>query len=258
MIGIDANDQVYICDPGNSRVQVFGTEGNFLRKWGELGSLPSQFLDGDPQSISVAPNGRVYLESDTYYNKVFTVDGSYVDSVFGYALAVSPDGLYIDGTGGNINDGSFTRIGGLSAGAQAVTFNKRGDIYVAYLSEVIVYEREYSGVENSLLPPGIPQPLVTQVSQRNGEALLDIDYRVTDADSSTVETAALAFLNGGNDLNAVVRMSTFLEGTDANVGSGVEANVVKRLTWDMATDWSVDFAQIQVEVLAKDLSLIHI
>lgn len=28
--------------------------------------------------------------------------------------------------------------------------------------------------------------------------------------------------------------------------------VTKRITWDMAADWSVDFAQVQVEIMTKD------
>ena len=119
-------------------------------------------------------------------------------------------------------------------------------------SSVLVYEREYSNVQNSLLPPAIPQPIVLAAAQRSGTSWLDIDYQVTDADSPTVTTATLAFQNGGTTLNEAVVMSTFQEGTGANVGANQTTGVPHHLTWNMAADWSVDFAQVQVEALAKD------
>jgi alpha-tubulin suppressor-like RCC1 family protein len=43
-----------------------------------------------------------------------------------------------------------------------------------------------------------------------------------------------------------------MEGTGTNIGPNQPVNTTRRITWNMAADWSVDFAQIQVEVLAKD------
>jgi DNA-binding beta-propeller fold protein YncE len=43
--GIDTgpDDEVYVLDSGNHRIQVFDAEGNFLRKWGSAGTDPGQF-----------------------------------------------------------------------------------------------------------------------------------------------------------------------------------------------------------------------
>ena len=57
-------------------------------------------------------------------------------------------------------------------------------------------------------------------AQRPASTLLDIDYQVIDPDSATVETAALAFVNGGDSLANVLRLTTLVEGTAANVGAG--------------------------------------
>ena len=95
-------------------------------------------------------------------------------------------------------------------------------------------------------------PRLPASSQRTGTSWLDIDYQVTDADSATVTTGALVFKNGGNALADVVQMNTFQEGTGANLGLNQPSGVSRRITWNMAADWSVDFAQIQAEVLAKD------
>ena len=94
--------------------------------------------------------------------------------------------------------------------------------------------------------------MILASSQRAGSSWMDIDYQVTDADSATVSTAVLAFKNGGTTLNDAVVMSTFMEGTAVNIGANQTANTSHHLTWAMASDWTVDYAQVQVEALAKD------
>ncbi len=261
MIALDPADQVYVCDPGNRRVQVFDTSGNFLRKWGDPGSLPGQFAANDPSGLTIAPDGRVILSCNgSPQIRVFDPQGQFLSSTPNYGklgrVAITPDGLLV---GGNstfyVLDPKFAAIGTFSSSTiYGLATNRRGDIYFlrSDMRRVRVLEREYSNVHNTLLPSAIPQPAVTRVAQRAGMPLLDIDYKVTDADSSTVSTAALAFLNGNNTLSDVIPMKTFVEGTSANIGANQTAGVEKRITWDMAADWSVDFAQIEVEVLAKD------
>ena len=40
---MDRTGNIYVTDAGNERVQVFTTEGQFLRKWGSFGSGDGQF-----------------------------------------------------------------------------------------------------------------------------------------------------------------------------------------------------------------------
>ncbi|MFO1441522.1 MAG: hypothetical protein U1F81_24605 [Verrucomicrobiaceae bacterium] len=275
LITVDRNDQVYVCDPGNRRVQVFDTNGNFLRKWGDPGSLPGQFGVNTPYHIAASPNGWIYVGGNSGI-VVFDAQGNYLKHSSGFYTAASSfdgfattqDGLVagFNYGGGNwfleAKDSSLTSVVGtytyppvtLSSTNTpvALAFNARGDAFVTISSTVKVYEREYQGVQNSLLPPALPQPIVLSSAQRDGTAWLDVDYKVTDVDSAMVSTAAAAFINGGNLLASIVPMKTFREGTAANIGSGIPTGVTKRITWDMAADWSVDYAQIQVEMLAKD------
>ena len=46
-----------------------------------------------------------------------------------------------------------------------------------------------------------PTPVVLSAVQRPGTTFMDIDYRVNDPDDATVQTAALAFVNGGTSLS---------------------------------------------------------
>ncbi|MCB1133500.1 MAG: hypothetical protein KDN05_20450, partial [Verrucomicrobiae bacterium] len=265
LIAVDSNDQIFVCDPGNSRVQVFDAEGTFQRKWGEFGTLPGQFASSDPDGIVIALDQRVILSCDSSSPpiRIFDAQGVYQEGKTSPAFdsfCITPDGILANrhpSYGGiQFFDQNLTQVFSYnnSSTHMGMASNQRGDIYRVLQSPkaVLVIEREYSNVHNNLLPTAIPQPVVTNVAQRAGVPLLDIDYKITDADSGTVETAALAFLNGNNTLTDVIPMRTFLEGTAANLGAGQTVDQEKRLTWDMAADWSVDFAQIQVEVLAKD------
>jgi hypothetical protein len=93
---------------------------------------------------------------------------------------------------------------------------------------------------------------------------VDVDYTVKDADNATVQTAVLAFKDGGNSLADVVSIRSFAEGTGNKLGSNIATGQTHRFTWDVARDWSTDFGEVQLEILAKDgrdllnLDFIHI
>ena len=53
------NDEVYVTDTGNERVQVFGLDGSFHRAWGGTGSGPSQLIE--PVGIAIDGDGKVYV-----------------------------------------------------------------------------------------------------------------------------------------------------------------------------------------------------
>jgi hypothetical protein len=276
MLAIDTNDQIYVCDPGNTRVQVFDTQGNFLRKWGSAGALPSQFATHFPQGIAANPNGQIYVANQAGSFQVFDSVGNYIKSspLQNGPIAISSDGLlagvyaYWNSAGYLIYDNNFNLLTNFVTSpsyVNAVAFNKRGDLFCnesiatfvngvgyEYSQQVVIYEREYSSVQNPPTPPAIPAPIVLATSQRTNTAWLDVDFQITDADSNNVSAAALAFINGGNTLSAAVPMSTFMENTATNLGTNVLTNTKLHLTWNMGADWSIDYAQMQAEVLAKD------
>jgi len=80
--------ELYVTDTGNKRVQVFDTEGLFLREFGGAGSGPGQ-LD-EPVGIAVNAAGEVYV-ADTWNERVqvFTSAGEYLRqwSVAGWEIA---------------------------------------------------------------------------------------------------------------------------------------------------------------------------
>lgn len=66
-VALDSAGNVYVTDPGNYRVQVFDSSGNFLRKWGSSGSGNGQFSWGyvgspyAPLGIAIDSSNNVYL-----------------------------------------------------------------------------------------------------------------------------------------------------------------------------------------------------
>jgi DNA-binding beta-propeller fold protein YncE len=119
-----ANGELYVTDTGNERVQVFASDGTFLRAFGGTGSEPGQLLE--PVGIAIGPDGLVYV-ADTGNTRlsVFQQDGTPVTQIpvpewtgqFGQQsfLRFGPDGLlYITSPGNGAvlawNGNDFTEI----------------------------------------------------------------------------------------------------------------------------------------------------
>jgi uncharacterized protein (TIGR03663 family) len=68
------NNEVYVTDTGNERVEVFGLDGTFVRAWGGTGSAPNQLIE--PVGITVGSDGRVYVaDSGNARVSVFDTNG---------------------------------------------------------------------------------------------------------------------------------------------------------------------------------------
>ncbi len=274
-------NEVFVCDPGNARVEVFNSTGTFLRKWGQAGSLPGQFQAGSPSAIVVSDNGDVIVANSNGASdppiKVFDATGNYLKGAtlnwagFNvYGLAVSSDGLVMTYYAYNNNidyapynalwmldpGNNYGNIGGMpmikSNGGGA--FSQRGDYYSVTGNRVSKAIREYSNASNFPAAPSIPQPMILSASQRAGTNLVDVNYQVKDADSATVSTGLLAVRDGDtkNRTGYSVPARTFVEGTTANIGNDQPTGVTRHVVWNMPADWGIDYATFEFEVLAKD------
>ena len=97
-----------------------------------------------------------------------------------------------------------------------------------------------------------PTPVVLSAAMREGTTLMDITYRVDDPDDATVSAYPLAFVDGTRSFAKIIRPTTFEEGTAANMGTNVPANVTQTLVWNVAADWEVDLGEVKVEIICKD------
>lgn len=105
-------------------------------------------------------------------------------------------------------------------------------------------------------PPrnAIPMPTTRDIHQRSDSSLVDIDYRITDADDANVHSAILIFTNEAEtiSLGNCLRNPTLVEGTATNLGPDTAANEIHRVTWDPGTDWSVNLGDYCVAMFARD------
>lgn len=105
-----------------------------------------------------------------------------------------------------------------------------------------------------------PQVQILSVSNRFRSNIVDIQYKVTDTDSPTVEvrgyavTAALA----GPEYrysDRVYPLRSVVEGTAGDYGAGVTpAHAVKHLAWDAGTDVGQSMAGLRIELMANDVT----
>lgn len=283
-IAID-DQQVFITDTGNHRVQVFTKDGIFVRSWGGYGSVLTLF--DSPLGIDVDMANVYVTDSPVVTEKrvqVFTKDGTFVRSwtvvgggpAGGLANAVVSEGnnLYFTFF--------FNKTNSSDAASGIQIYTKSGDSlwnliwrwpevystnptgiaadspFLYLVAGNIVTLKRYFRTDGPPQPNSVPVTEIASVRQRQDTSILDVDYKVIDHDDATVTVYPCAFVNGTAALANLIPMRTFIDGTQSNVGNGVPTGQVRRISWDMAADWNVDYGDVNVAVLAKDGELLDL
>jgi YYY domain-containing protein len=96
-LAVTSDGHILVCDFGNYRIQEFGSDLGFVRKWGTQGESPGQFKQ--PCAVAVGPNDEIFV-ADTWNHRVqvFSKTGDY-RSEFGSSF-FGPRGIAIDAKGG--------------------------------------------------------------------------------------------------------------------------------------------------------------
>jgi len=273
-IAVDSDEQIYALDNANAQVTAMNAAGVILRTWGQSGSAPGEF--NSLKSIAISKNDMIYV-GDSYRIQAFDTNGTHLlqfnrgggGNFFGICLV--PDGLIIVGTGPDElaiynRDGTYlyrltgsARIPSKSRyqmiNIRAVTINPlTGTLYAVECSggtKISIWKPAYNYYPESV-GGSLPFPDVQSVAQRTGTTLVDIDYRVTDADSATVETRVVAFQDGIKTFSNFIPMTDF-DGIITNkLGINVPTNQTHTITWNAAADWSTNFGQAKIDILAND------
>ena len=258
-VAVSAN-RVYVADRNNSRVQIFDLNGNFIKKFGGYGNFGGQFIQ--PWGIAIKRNGDLAVcDPNNGRIQIFDSEGNYKSSFSApvpVEITSTSDDLLVSYDWWNrITVFSPQHqvlkqwgVGNYSVLAEALN----GDLIAPNHNNTVRIWRRTFRTEMPVTNNAIPLPVVLGSAQRSGQKLLDVDYRVTDSDDATVQTAALAFRNGGNSLNEVIPIRNLAEGTGNKLGANITTGQTHRFTWDLTQDWqwSGGLDQLQIEVLAKD------
>jgi DNA-binding beta-propeller fold protein YncE len=108
---VDSAGNIYVADTGNSRIQKFDSNGNYLTKWGGTFSPPPPSVPGGtsqpyvpvngqflgPSGVAVDSAGNVYV-ADTGNNRIqeFDSNGNYLAQWGGFN---QPGGVAVDSAG---------------------------------------------------------------------------------------------------------------------------------------------------------------
>jgi hypothetical protein len=75
---VGQNRQIYILDSGNSRIQCFSKEGNFLFGFGRLGQGPGEFSP-EPRIIKILSDGNIYvIDNPQRRINIFNQEGKFL------------------------------------------------------------------------------------------------------------------------------------------------------------------------------------
>jgi len=86
------NNEIYVCDQDNARIQIFNENGTFLRQFGVYGSTEG-FLNG-PSHIALYNSSFYVTEYGNHRVSVFSTAGNFLSS-FGTGRLSNPRGIFI-------------------------------------------------------------------------------------------------------------------------------------------------------------------
>ena len=81
-VAVNARDEIAVTDTNNHRVQIFNTDGNYLRSFGREGNEAGEFIY--PRGIAFHNNGNIFVaDKGNHRIQIFTGEGEYVGNFGG-------------------------------------------------------------------------------------------------------------------------------------------------------------------------------
>lgn len=246
-IAVADDGRIYICQNEyvwqklhNTSIKEFTRDGIFVRSASTYLGWNDLIKTG--QSVRFDPGGYAHVMTSYQGNTSSgSTDPSPVFQVYNRDLAV-------------VFSFTQTGIGGSTDfRTPCHAIGPDGTIVLSQISNksLRVFKTAYRG-QSTIPRNAIPFPAVSSTAQRPNSPFIDIDYQVTDADDSTVQTGLLIFKNGTQSLANCINNLTLVEGTDVKLGTEIASNQKHRVTWNSGADWTTPLADFKVAILAKD------
>ena len=101
-VAVNTNDEIAVTDQSNHRIQIFSSEGKFLRSFGKKGDNAGEL--NNPRGIAFHNNGNIFVaDSFNHRIQIFSGEGKFVGSFGGKGNVDSqldiPSGLSVDSEG---------------------------------------------------------------------------------------------------------------------------------------------------------------
>ena len=104
-LAFDSENNLYVTDLGNARVQKFDSNGNFLSEWGSTGTASGKF--GHPSGIAISGDSVFVVDNRNHNVQKFDRDGNFIVKWGSYG---SDDGAFKSPRGITISDDEFVYV----------------------------------------------------------------------------------------------------------------------------------------------------
>lgn len=238
---------------------VFGESGTGGSYTSPLDGVVTTWAEMDSWTY----NGQMYMEAGTTYMFATSIDDYATIIIDGKSVVYQnrsclfTTGSYTPTETGwhdievsvRDNGGGYGYCNGFTKGIAYNTAGQTSQSYSGWIQLVDPGDGSLLRTGRKLAYKGLR---VSAQMRESDPTVMDVDYIVyTDPTTTpTVNVRTLAFENNARGFAMVVRPETFIEGTDANLGDGIAANVAHRLSWKVSSDWATDLAKVSFEVMA--------
>ena len=243
------NNNLYVVDGKNHRIQIFDTNGSFISKFGTQGTAPGQLTN--PKDLAIFENGDLLI-SDQNALHYFDLNGSFMHKVTSAAEWGFKNSVAIDKSGLVWNSGKLRLKNGTLVSSSLPNGNRayfcpKGDLYISTPQGTVqIWRRAY---RTKGLPQRnvIPQPAIRKISQRSGTNILDLDFEIIDSDDTNATVGILAYAE-----NVRVVPQAWTDSTGSKIGTPIATNQLHRVSWDVKQDWNTSTGTIKFEILCQD------
>ena len=83
-LAFDSENNLYVTDLGNARVQKFDSSGNFLSEWGSKGTEPGKF--GHPSGIAISGEFVFVVDNRNHNVQKFDLNGNFITEWGGFGI----------------------------------------------------------------------------------------------------------------------------------------------------------------------------